>query len=162
MVSKDLKDFAASLETLLPRLIRALFNPDPDDSLMELPVAQLRVMRTLTHGDRTVSELSEEFGLSMSACTQMVNRLESMGLVSRRGDEGDRRVRHIGLSEEGRRQVLVGLPQSEQAHIIELLEKLLAIAEDHSPGRESHAIDAEQLEQGLPLMRPSPQEEHTA
>ena len=98
-------ELAIRLEALLPKVMRALFNPDPTDPLIELPMAQLRMVRLLTNRDYTVSDLSEEFNLSMSACTQMVNRLETMGLVARRGDEGDRRIRHVGLSEKGKRQM---------------------------------------------------------
>lgn len=158
------REFAARLETLMPRLIRSLFNPDPEDPLVDLPLAQLRVIRTLWHGNRTVSELSEEFGLSMSACTQMVNRLESMGLVARREDEEDRRVRHVGLSEKGRLQmrarherrvdraasVLVGFTGEEQEQVVSLLQRMLVVAEQNARGKETLVSIAEEL-QAFPL-----------
>ncbi len=166
-MDNGLEEFAIRLEAMLPRLMRSLFNPDPEDPLIELPMAQLRVMRTLFVGDRTVSDLSEDFALSMSACTQMINRLESMGLVARRGDTDDRRVRHIGLSEEGRhkmlerrrrrvdraKKVLAGMEESEQNQVVSVLEKLLATAEPHAHGAESLSTTAE-LEQALPIMPP--------
>ncbi len=158
---------AIRLETLLPKVMRALFNPDPEDPMTDLPMAQLRMVRLLTNRDYTVSELSEEFNLSMSACTQMVNRLETMGLVTRRGDEGDRRIRHVTLSEKGKRQmqdrhqrrvaraekVLDSLPEGMSEQVVSALEALVAATSGRVSGADSVATTAE-LEQALPSTPP--------
>lgn len=165
-------EFAIKLEAMFPRVIRAIFASDPSDPLMDLQIAQIRVMRTLFRGDRTVSDLSEEFGLSMSACTQMINRLEAMGLVDRRGDSDDRRIRHIGLSEKGlaqmkerqrlrvsrAQQTLQNLTAEEQERIVWALERLLLEAGTIS-GRGDSLTTTAELEQALPVMPPySPQD----
>jgi MarR family 2-MHQ and catechol resistance regulon transcriptional repressor len=155
-------ELATTMEVQLPRVMRALFAADPKDPLVELQIAQLRMMRVLFLGDRTVSDLSEEFNLSMSACTQMVNRLESLGLVDRRGDVDDRRIRHIGLTDDGlmkmqarhKRRVeraeklLSSLTDEARQEIRRALEILVEAAGPYATGIESLATTAE-LEHGM-------------
>ena len=50
--------------------------PDPAD---DLPLAQLRVCSLLVGGDRSISCLSRELGITMSATTQLADRLERTG-----------------------------------------------------------------------------------
>lgn len=92
---------ARELETLLPNLMRSLFGTDKDDPLTELTMPQLRIMRMVLEGDHTVSSLSEEMALSVSAATQMVNRLEHSGLVERAEYPADRRMKRVRLSARG-------------------------------------------------------------
>ncbi|MEM6972090.1 MAG: MarR family winged helix-turn-helix transcriptional regulator [Pseudomonadota bacterium] len=52
-------------------------------------------------GERTVRELADRLKLSPSAVTPLVDRLEIAGLVRRQRDEQDRRVVHVGLTDQG-------------------------------------------------------------
>ncbi len=52
---------------------------------------------------RPMSELAEALACDASNVTGIVDRLEARGLVERRGSPGDRRVKLLSLTEEGRR-----------------------------------------------------------
>jgi DNA-binding MarR family transcriptional regulator len=96
-----LREQAAEVEDLLPRLMRRLFAFDPDAVTSQLPVAQLRICSILQDGARTMSALSDEVGVSMSALTQIAGRLERIGLVERVVHERDRRMRLLRLTPYG-------------------------------------------------------------
>jgi DNA-binding MarR family transcriptional regulator len=95
---------ASQAASLFLDLARRLFLPD-DDQVAELPVAQLRVCGILCGhgGPRTMSALSRELGVSLSAMTQIADRLERAGLVKRVAEGNDRRVRCLQLTEPGER-----------------------------------------------------------
>jgi DNA-binding MarR family transcriptional regulator len=88
--------------SLMVDLTRRLFLPD-DDQVAELPVAQLRVCGILCGhgGPRAMSVLSRELGVSLSALTQIADRLERARLVRRVAEGSDRRVRCLQLTERG-------------------------------------------------------------
>src|SRR2546422_11362362 len=92
---------AARLESLIPRLARRLFALEPNHPAAELPVAQLRVCSILQAGSRTPSAIGEELGISVSAVTQIADRLELSGLVERVAARDDRRVRRLQLTPRG-------------------------------------------------------------
>ena len=70
---------AGKLESLLPTLMRRLFTLDPSHPANDLPLAQLRVCTILQAGPRTVSAIGEELRISVSAATQIADRLEKAG-----------------------------------------------------------------------------------
>ena len=72
-----------------------------DDPVVELPVAQLRVCGILYGGPRPMSALSRELGVSLSAMTQIADRLGRVRLVSRVAEGSDRRVRCLQLTRRG-------------------------------------------------------------
>jgi DNA-binding MarR family transcriptional regulator len=94
--SDEGKQVANLLLTLLRRLTMA-----EDDPVAEVPLAQLRLCNVLMGGPRPMSEISREIGTSLSAVTQIADRLERSGLIQRipRGD--DRRIRCLQLTERG-------------------------------------------------------------
>jgi DNA-binding MarR family transcriptional regulator len=142
MTSRLLAEQAADLTDLLPRLMRAMFTLDDSDPTMELPVAQLRVCTLLDPGPRTISDLAKELGITVSAVTQLADRLESAGLVERLAGQEDRRTKRLRLTEQGaetlraRRQrritrvveVLRTLPAADRAEVLKALATLLAAA----------------------------------
>src|SRR5437762_2670158 len=102
-VSGDpIADQAEELEDLLPRLMRRLFARDPNLLTEQLPIAQLRLCSILQDGPRTMTALSEELGISVSAITQIAVRLEKIGFVERVVHERDRRMRLLRLTEYGK------------------------------------------------------------
>ncbi len=133
-----LEERAEKLEALLPRVMRALYCSHDDDPLNEIPLAQLRVIRVLYTGGRTISELATELSHSVSSATQIVHRLEESGMVERSKGE-DKRVRHLALTAEGRRlmderkqrrvkraiSILMEMSSEDQRGVIEGLEKLI-------------------------------------
>ena len=67
-----------------------------------LSIAQLDVLRRLRHhGPTPMRRLAEQMKCEASNLTGLVDRLESRGLVERRPDPGDRRVRLLALTDEG-------------------------------------------------------------
>jgi DNA-binding MarR family transcriptional regulator len=85
---------------LLQSLLREL-TAGSSDPAVELPLAQLRVCRVLCSGRQSISAISREIGVSLSAVTQIGNRLERARLVDRVADGGDRRIRCLQLTRRG-------------------------------------------------------------
>ncbi len=133
------------LSTLLVSLARGLFGGD--DHVSELPLRQLRVCAILHGGPKSMSELSRELGVSLSAMTQIADRLERSRLVKRSFEGTDRRVRCLQLTARGQRimrlredartqrasQVLRRLSAGEQDSVISALETLLRACEESKP-----------------------------
>jgi DNA-binding MarR family transcriptional regulator len=91
---------ARTLASLLPTLMRQFMAVD-EDPAAELPLAQLKVCNLLFHKPQPMSELSRELGVSLSAMTQIANRLERADLVKRVAKNDDRRVRCLELTNHG-------------------------------------------------------------
>ena len=130
---------AAKLESLLPQLMRRLFTLDPCHPANEMPVAQLRVCTILQSGPRTVSAIGEELRISVSAVTQIADRLERADFVERVAEPDDRRMRKLQLTPHGagvmcsRREtrvqgvaaVLETLPPAARAEVLQAFHVLL-------------------------------------
>ncbi len=91
---------AKSLAALLPALMRQLM-AGVEDPAADLPLAQLRVCSILCSGSRSMSALSRELAVSLSAMTQIADRLERAKLVRRVSKGTDRRIRCLELAERG-------------------------------------------------------------
>ncbi|AVT31391.1 MULTISPECIES: MarR family transcriptional regulator [unclassified Plantactinospora] len=133
------------------REMQHLFANDPANPLftLHLTLPQLKALLVLSaHGSIAGQELSTAMGVSLATMTGMVDRLVAQGLVTRREDPHDRRVRRIELSGPGRdlvdrfvtagaekmRRILDRLSDDELrtvAHCSALLVK--AIADDPEP-----------------------------
>jgi DNA-binding MarR family transcriptional regulator len=113
MSDETLYEQAVELEQLMPRMMRRLYSLDPEHPANELPLAQLRVCTILQTGPRTLSAISDELAISVSATTQIADRLERSGLVERVAGVDDRRTKYLQLSPSGmemmhtRRQIRV-------------------------------------------------------
>ncbi|MEI7833008.1 MAG: MarR family transcriptional regulator [bacterium] len=94
----ELLKTAEDLVTLLPRITRQIARTGEGDPASELPVAQLRVCAILREGSHPMTALANELGITLSALTQLVDRLEHAGLVARTADETDRRVKLLQLT----------------------------------------------------------------
>lgn len=70
----------------------------------DLTFSQLRMLWVLDHAgaDLAVNELAEQVSLSLPAAGRAVDGMVRLGLLSRREDDVDRRVKRIGLAEPGR------------------------------------------------------------
>ena len=120
-IEQTLRDQAAQLEYLMSRLARRLFTIDRDHPAEELPLAQLRVCAILQNESRTLSAISEKLGISVSATTQIADRLEKAGLVERVGGQDDRRTKKLRLSSTGQEMM-----QSRRERRIERAVKALS------------------------------------
>lgn len=99
--SVALREQAVQMEYLLPRLMNRMFTLERDRPAAELPLAQLRVCIILQAGPRTLSAISEELSISVSATTQIADRLEKAGMVERISGQDDRRTKKLQLSPHG-------------------------------------------------------------
>jgi DNA-binding MarR family transcriptional regulator len=139
---------AAELECLLPKLMRRLFQLQSDHPVSELPLAQLRLCTILQGGPRSMTMLGEELAISVSAVTQIADRLERAGLVERVAEADDRRMKLLRLTECGaklmcdRREmrvrrvcdVLEQLAPDERAGALRALRALLDASTASAPG----------------------------
>ena len=53
-------------------------------------------------GELTIKQVAEDLGRSVSATSRLLDQLVERGMVSRRGDERDRRVTRVAITERGR------------------------------------------------------------
>ena len=131
---------AKTIAALLPPLMRKLTGPD-DDWSAKLPLAQLRVCGILYGGPRPMSALSRELGVSLSALTQIADRLESARLVHRVAYGNDRRVRHLELTEHG--ENLMRLRENARTQrVLAVLERLSPQARQEVTGAIHALMDA--------------------
>lgn len=91
---------AEEVAKLLLAILQQLFFVE-DRFSSRLPVAQLRVCGVLHRSARSMSALSQELGVSLSAMTQIADRLERAGLVRRVAEQSDRRVKQLQLTPRG-------------------------------------------------------------
>ncbi len=144
---EELHEQALQLESLLPVLLRKLFTLVPEHPSADVPVAQLRTCSILQFGPRTMTSLSDELGISLSAMTQIADRMERTGIVERVMIREDRRQRLLQLSERGnemmrtRKQIRIQqaaealgiIEDVERAELLRLLNVLLGAAASISP-----------------------------
>lgn len=105
----------------------------------DITPAQLRALRVLKHhGQLRLSELSDHLRIAARSTTEVVDALESRGLVRRRPDPGDRRATLVDLTEHGEsvldairaargsetERLFGRLSQTDQAHLARILRKL--------------------------------------
>lgn len=138
-----IEERASKLEALLPPILRRLFVDSAYEELLDLPLAQLRILRAVLDRSHTATEVADMLGYSLSGLSQLTQRLVAAGLLLKTRDPEDARVKHLALSPKGkilmeeRRQarvkqaqrVLARLPDDEQAALIGLLEKLSRAAD---------------------------------
>jgi DNA-binding MarR family transcriptional regulator len=67
------------------------------------------LMRIGGRGKRKVASLGGDFGVTSAASSQMLDRLVSMGLVTRTEDPEDRRAKRVALTELGEETVAKGV-----------------------------------------------------
>jgi DNA-binding MarR family transcriptional regulator len=105
----------------------------------EITPAQLRALRVLSHhGTQRMSELSEHLHIAARSATEVVEALESRGLVGRRPDPGDRRATLAELTPDGANvlgairvargteaeRIFNRLSAADKAHLARILAKL--------------------------------------
>ncbi|MBB3225939.1 DNA-binding MarR family transcriptional regulator [Luteibacter sp. Sphag1AF] len=73
----------------------------------EFTFSQTRMLFVLDHhgADMTLGELADQVSLSLAAAGRAVEILVRMGMVSRREDEADRRIKRIGMTPAGHRAI---------------------------------------------------------
>jgi DNA-binding MarR family transcriptional regulator len=134
-------DELSSLVFQVTGRLRAEFNAAAAE--LDLPPAQALVLTNLS-APAPMRELAEWLSCEPSNVTGIVDGLERRGLVARQPDPTDRRVKHVVLTEEGRRRraelhtrsnaqadMIFGLSDADRSHLRDLLTRVL----DNSPPR---------------------------
>jgi DNA-binding MarR family transcriptional regulator len=107
--------------------------------------AQLWALAEVADGAAlSVGELARRLAVHISTASNLVGRLEELGLVERTRSEGDQRVVHVAVTEAGRR-TLRGAPQPSMG----LLQRALL----DLPAVRLHALQRE-LSEVLARMKP--------
>ena len=112
----------------------------------------LGILRHLVDsGPLTVGEQAMHLGMSRATASEVIDRMESKGLVERMRDERDQRRVFVWLTAEGRRRVasladsliedplvaaVAAIPTKSRAQIIEGLRALLSAAEQAEDEKE--------------------------
>lgn len=114
---------AETLSNLLPSVVRRLFLGSQNSTTSDMPITQLRVCLLLQSGERTMTAISEEMGVTMSAVTQIADRLERSNMVERVTDREDRRVKILRLTSFGH-EVLQARLQMRARRLADVLNVL--------------------------------------
>src|SRR4051812_8121358 len=70
------------------------------------PHAQMGLLFMISHqGPQSIKELSQRFGMTSSAATQLVNSLVKSGLLERKEDGADRRKIAVALTSNGKKKL---------------------------------------------------------
>ena len=125
-ILEQAENFARLLRSLMRELTAGL-----DDPAVDLPLAQLRVCTVLHGGPRPMSSLGRELGVSLSAITQIADRLERAGLVERVTRGNDRRVRCLQLTVPGK-TMMVHHGEVRMRRMTALLEHLTPKAREEA------------------------------
>jgi MarR family transcriptional regulator, 2-MHQ and catechol-resistance regulon repressor len=118
-----------------------------------LTIPQFSVLEALHHlGPLSLGEVADKLLVTGGNITYVMNRLESLELVRRQRDPGDRRVIRAELTERGRRLMVQAFPEyaafvlekvehldpEERCELRRLLKKLgKALAAEETQGRAS-------------------------
>jgi DNA-binding MarR family transcriptional regulator len=70
-----------------------------------IPRGMATLLAALDERPQRITQLAAREGLAQPTVTRMINRLEALGLVERRRDDGDRRVFVVGITVKGRREL---------------------------------------------------------
>ena len=126
----------------------ARFYADFEDAAAEhaLTGAQARLVSLLSLEPLPMRKLAHKLRCEPSNVTGIVDRLESRGLVERRPDPADRRVKLAAVTEEGRtvarglreslrfaREPLAGLSEEERLALRDLLRRMLGVRQEDVP-----------------------------
>ena len=143
MIDSTSDDLFGALDELFTRLMSA-GDSESIDALIELDLSfsQVRVLFVLTQRDAPIPihEVADELRLSVAATGRNIDQLVNMGLVDRREDERDRRVKRVSLSGAGRkvtsnhieckrgqlREFVSRVPAPDALRLVEALEPILA------------------------------------
>ena len=104
-----------------------------DDSMMDLPLRQLKVCLVLDGQSHSMSEIGRALKLSPSSVSQVSDRLERRGLIERGVQEEDRRVRKLRLTRKGQ-QLIRRHKQQQLRQISDALHHLNADQVDQVVG----------------------------
>jgi DNA-binding MarR family transcriptional regulator len=80
------------------KLVRTAFSQIEED----ITLPHLEIMKTLRHeGTKHIAEIGDMLQIPKPQMTHLIDRLEKLGIVTRRADVNDRRIINIALTKKG-------------------------------------------------------------
>ncbi|AET67581.1 transcriptional regulator [Desulfosporosinus orientis DSM 765] len=140
MTNKEFND-SLKLYTALHRLGRQLHRCAHRVGRGDHYREQSRLLLLISENDGVIQrDLAEEMDVRPSSMTEMLAKIEQLGLIERRQDEKDQRVMHIYLTEQGKNAAMEsqgatkamtdvlfgGMSEEELSQMLTLSEKLSA------------------------------------
>jgi len=119
---------AAELAEQLLALWRAVLTPRGVGSYaifeeLDLTLTQVKTLIALSDGELTVKELAERLGLSLPGASRAVDALVDRGLLGRREDPADRRMKRLRCTDAGH-EALTRLDEARLAGVAQFTATL--------------------------------------
>jgi DNA-binding MarR family transcriptional regulator len=127
-------------------LFQYLFSSSASDffralSEADVTLTQVKLMHVLDRpeADRTLKDLAEEMSFSLAGASRSIDALHQRGLVERREDEHDRRMKRVRITDEGREllrrlnemrvalleQFVETIPETERRQLLDVLSPIV-------------------------------------
>lgn len=142
LLPKDSGEYAGIVSEVFAEVIRksALGQAAIDGEITPSLLQTLRYV--YLHGPSSIRKIGAGLSISVSAASQLVDRLVHKDLVKRRETECDRRLATVELTDAGRKlviearqertqwmeRILDGMPQERRQALVESLEEFIRIA----------------------------------
>jgi len=143
---RDCDKFTSVIQAIFPKLMYYLSAEETRELTgLGITPGQINALLVLSfHENLTMGELSAEIYMAESAATRLVNRLVTLNLVKRQGDDKDRRVVRVTLTSYGRqlsklvferrtfrfKNLAQNLDPSERETLIVSLQAVIRVFED--------------------------------
>ena len=130
-VSKQELETVAALRVAMRRFLAATDDVTSAHGLTPRQYDLLALLHRPASGtELTASDVAEELCLSRSATTELLTRASKAGLITRHGDEGDMRVKHLAPTPAGTERFVAAVAdlRSERIRILSLLQAAAALA----------------------------------
>ena len=102
-------DSAAELAASLTRFFGHAMRPTErligEFERLDLSFTHFKALHVASEGEPTVKELAERLGLSLPGCSRAVDHLVRRGLMDRREDAADRRMKRVSVTPAGQEAV---------------------------------------------------------
>lgn len=139
----ELDPVAARLAVVMISLMKGSQNEVMQiTSEFDLSLTQLRILFTLDHADEdlAVNQIADALGVSMPATGRAIDALHRTGLVSRREDAIDRRIKRIALTDVG----TAAITRIAEARVATVQNLVAALSDDERAALDeaASAIDA--------------------
>lgn len=110
--------------SIIARAAHTSFEQHLNGSELGVSPVQFGVMRTLCHGNLTISELSRKFAVDPSTLVPVIDSLERKGYVLRSRDPQDRRRIPLSLTQEGQRLLRRSIPVNEDDAFVQAVSAI--------------------------------------
>lgn len=97
------KEWMEQMDKISFEVHNRLFNHITKDVEPKINKSHIFLLKIIKNKENcTVTDIANHMDITLSAVTNLVNKLYEMGLVTRLRSERDRRIVYVGLTEEGK------------------------------------------------------------